>query len=294
MSETRTLAATAQGGRGDRPQWREGLRAVIEHAWFQRPIIALIALNAVILGLETSGEVVARFGPVLAFADRVILAIFVIEIVARVAAHGTPLFRDPWSVFDVAVVSIALIPDSGPFAVLRTLRVLRVLRLVSTVSRMRRVVEALLEAIPGMGAILTLLCLIFYVGAVMATNLFGAAFPDWFGSIGASLYTLFQIMTLESWSMGIVRPVLAEFPFAWAFFVPFIVITTFAVLNLFIAVIVSAMQSQYHEEAEQAETAAHAERELLLEEVRALRGEVTALRTQLERAEAQDVSPPHS
>ena len=169
---------------------------------------------------------------------------------------------------------------------LRTLRVLRVLRLVSTVPRMRRVVEALLEAIPGMGAILTLLCLIFYVGAVMATNLFGAAFPDWFGSIGRSLYTLFQIMTLESWSMGIVRPVLAEFAYAWVFFVPFIVITTFAVLNLFIAVIVNAMQSQHHQEAEQAETAAHAERERLLEELRALRGDLAVLRARLDRVDA--------
>ena len=213
--------------------WRARLRVQLERVWFQRLIVALIAINAVILGLETSAEAMARFGPGLVLLDRIILGVFVIEILARIVAYGTRFFRDPWSLFDFAVVAIALVPASGPLAILRTLRVLRVLRLVSTIPRMRRVVEALLEAIPGLGAILTLMCMIFYVGAVIATKLFGAAFPDWFGSIGGSLYTLFQIMTLESWSMGIVRPVLEEFPFAWAFFVPFIIITTFSVLNLY-------------------------------------------------------------
>jgi voltage-gated sodium channel len=117
-----------------------------------------------------------------------------------------------------------------------------VLRLISVLPSLRRVVDAFARALPGMGSVVLLIGLIFYVGAVMATKLFGAAHPEWFGSIGASLYTLFQVMTLESWSMGIVRPVMETHPLAWAFFVPFILVTTFAVLNLLVGLVVNAMQ----------------------------------------------------
>ncbi len=115
---------------------------------------------------------------------------------------------------------------------LRALRILRVLRAISIVPSLRRVVEGLINALPGMGSVFALMSLIFYIAAVMATKLFGAAFDEWFGTIGRSAYSLFQIMTLESWSMGIVRPVMEVYPWAWAFFVPFILVTTFAVVNL--------------------------------------------------------------
>ena len=127
---------------------------------------------------------------------------------------------------------------------------------------------------------IAVLLLVFYVAAVMSTNLFGAEFPQWFGSVGESMYSLFQIMTLESWSMGIVRPVMEVYPLAWVFFVPFVIVTSFAVLNLFIALIVNAMQAthlQDRESAEHAEETAHDERELMLTELRALREEVRAL-----------------
>jgi voltage-gated sodium channel len=150
---------------------------------------------------------------------------------------------------------------------------------------MRRVVEGLLRAIPGMGAIAGLLVLLFYVFGVMATKLFGAAFPEWFGTLPRSMYSLFQIMTLESWSMGIVRPVMEVYPTAWAFFVPFILVTAFAVLNLFIAVIVNAMQSEHEAEhkAAVAEVAAagHADAARLEEELRALGREIRDLREAL-------------
>jgi len=147
---------------------------------------------------------------------------------------------------------------------------------------MRSVIGALFHALPGMGSIVAVLALIFYIASVMATKLFGAAFPDWFGSIGASMYSLFQVMTLESWSMGIVRPVMEAFPYAWIFFVSYILISTFTMLNLFIAVVVNAMQAEHAREVEAAqgqdasamaapETALHAELRALREEVRALR-----------------------
>ncbi len=148
--------------------------------------------------------------------------------------------------FDLAIVAIAWAPTSGALTVLRALRILRVLRLISVVPQLRRVISAIGHSIPGMVSVVGVLGLIFYVASVLATKLFGT-YPDpnmqeWFGSIGASAYTLFQIMTLESWSMGVVRPTMELFPWAWSFFIPFIIITSFAVLNFFIGIIVDSMQ----------------------------------------------------
>lgn len=256
--------------------WRERLRVRIEDRRIQRVIIALILINAVVLGLETSPVVMAAAGPALLALDKIILGIFVIELILRMTAYGWRFFRDPWSVFDFLVVAIALVPASEAFDVLRSLRVLRVLRLISAVPRMRRVVGALLGAIPGIGAIVALLGLVFYVAAVMATKLFGENFPEWFGTLGRSLYTLFQVMTLESWSMGIVRPVMEVHPYSWIFFVPFILIATFTVLNLFIAVVVNAMQDEHSQEQENSKGSGD-DQAVLLAELRALRLEVTDL-----------------
>ena len=161
-------------------------------------------------GLETSATINEALSPWLGWLDKAIVAVFVVEIAARLVAEGPAFFRRGWNLFDFAVISITLIPATGNLSVLRALRILRVLRLVSVVPQMRKVVEALLHAIPGLGSISSLLLLVFYVGAVMATRMFGEAFPEWFGSVGASMYSLFQIMTLESWSMGIVRPVMGN------------------------------------------------------------------------------------
>lgn len=269
-------AGTASGA-------RDRVRAFIESRQAQWAITALIVLNAITLGLETSETAMAAAGPLLVVADKVILAVFVAEIALKLFAHGARFFRDPWNLFDVAVVGVALVPASQGFSVLRAFRILRVLRLVSVVPSLRRVVGALLHAIPGMGSVVMLLGVLFYVFAVMATKLFGGAFPDWFGTIGASFYTLFQVMTLESWSMGIVRPVMEVYPSAWIFFVPFILCTAFTVLNLFIGIIVSAMQEEHEQEADADRLAIHAEAEHILAEVRELRKEVAELRGELKK-----------
>jgi voltage-gated sodium channel len=256
----------------------------IESAPVQNVIIALILLNAVILGLQTSGNLMARAGEQLVLADQLILAVFVAEILIKLYAFGGGFFRRAWNNFDFIVVGIALVPASGPLAVLRALRVLRVLRMISMVPRLRFVVEALLHAIPGISSIGLLMLLLFYVFAVMATGLFGEQFPQWFGSIGASMYTLFQIMTLESWSMGIVRPVMEVYPYAWLYFIPFILIATFTMLNLFIGIIVDTMQTMHqadHEEREHIEQVVHEDTGALIDEVRALRRELRELRSQL-------------
>ncbi|MEW6676437.1 MAG: ion transporter [Pseudomonadota bacterium] len=262
------------------------LALFIDHPLFQRTILALILINAVTLGLETSPDIMARHGPAILLLDGVILAIFVLEIVLRLIVHRLAFFRDPWSVFDFLVVAIALVPATGQFSVLRALRVLRVLRILTIVPSMRRVVGALLGAIPGLVSIGLVLLLIYYVFAVIATNLFAAAFPEWFGNLGRSLYTLFQVMTLESWSMGISRPVMEQFPYAWAFFITFILIATFTMLNLFIAIIVNAMQTFSEHEHRDTVSAVEEAREHieadLHQEIRDLRGEIAALKSLLE------------
>lgn len=258
---------------------RTALARLIAHPRFEPTIMVLIVLNAITLAMETSPSIMASFGPVLVTVDRLILGIFVIEIAARLIVDFKGFWRDPWRIFDFCIVAIALIPTTGALSVLRAFRILRILRLVSTVPSMRRVVAGLLSALPGMGSIVALLSLIFFVFSVISTKLFAASFPEWFGSVGASAYTLFQVMTLESWSMGIVRPVMESYPWAWLLFVPFIILTAFAVLNLFIGVIVDAMQAE-------AAGAAHDEREAMkqqtaeiLAEIRTLRAEVARLKT---------------
>ncbi len=263
------------------------LQRLLESKGMQRAITGLILVNAAILGLETSASVMAEIGPILLLSDRIIVGVFVVEILAKLLVYRLGFFKNAWNVFDFTVVAISLAPASAAFSVLRALRVLRVLRLISVIPSMRKVVQALLQAIPGMGSIAALLGLLYYVFSVMATKLFGAAFPDWFGTLGASAYSLFQIMTLESWSMGIVRPVMDVFPFAWAFFVPFILVTTFAVLNLFIAIIVNAMQSQHDAEREQAfeeiTRQSHGDAMRLEDDIKALHREVQQIRSLLER-----------
>ncbi len=259
----------------------------IESTRIQFSIIALIIVNAITLGLETSPTVMEAVGPAILMLDRAILSVFVVEILLKLFAFGPRFFRQPWNVFDFIVVTIALIPASGPLAVLRALRVLRVLRLVSMMPRLRFVVEALLHAVPGIASIAGLMLLIFYVAAVMSTGLFGQSFPEWFGSIGASMYTLFQVMTLESWSMGIARPVIEAYPYAWLFFIPFILIATFTMLNLFIAIIVNTMQT-LHEATLEAEEktikeVVHDEGVILEDEIKSLREEIRELREMLKK-----------
>ena len=229
--------------------FRDRLRAFLERGSVRNFILGVILFNAAILGLETSDRAMERAGPLILALDRACLAIFVIEIAAKLYADRLRFFRSGWNLFDFAIVAVSLVPAGQGLSVLRAMRILRLLRVLSVAPSLRRVVEGLVSALPGMGSVFLLMALIFYVGAVMATKLFGDAFPDWFGSLGRSAYTLFQIMTLESWSMGIVRPVMEVHPFAWAFFVTFIMVTTFAVVNLLVGLIVNSMQDAHSEES---------------------------------------------
>lgn len=228
---------------------REKVAAYLDTPFVRNGIIVVILFNAVILGLETSKPLMDAIGPIILALDMLCLYIFVAEILAKLFAYRLKFFRSGWNIFDFIIVGIALIPAAQTLSVLRALRILRVLRVISATPSLRRVVEGFLTALPGMGSVFMLMSLIFYIGSVMATKLFGNSFPEWFGSLGASAYSLFQIMTLESWSMGIVRPVMEVYQYAWAFFVPFIMVTTFAVVNLLVGLIVNSMQDAHAEES---------------------------------------------
>ena len=218
------------------------LKNIIENKYFITFITSVIIINAITLGLETSPNIKTEYGVILSLIDKLALTIFTIELLAKIAVYKLRFFKDGWNIFDFLIVAVSLIPASGPFSVLRAFRIFRTLRLLSIVPSMKRIIQAIFISIPGILSVGTILILIFYISSVLTTTFFGERFYEWFGSVGKSMYTLFQIMTLESWSMGIVRPVMKEFPLAWLFFVPFILVTTFAVLNLFIGIIVDAMQ----------------------------------------------------
>lgn len=273
------------------------LRKLIEAPLFERAIIALIIVNAVILGLETSPSITAAYGDLLTAIDRAILTVFVVELAARLVVRGWRFFRDPWSLFDLFVVAIALVPATGSLSVLRALRVLRVLRLITAVPSLRRVVGGLFAAMPGMASIGLLLFLIYYVFAVIVTKLYGEALPERFGTLGTSAFTLFQAMTFDDWTGSIVKPLTeAGFSSGWLVITIFTVLSGLVALNLFIGVVVTALDAVSQDEGKPragkpgsagelqateprgtGEDAVLARLEAMAEEIRALRREVAQL-----------------
>lgn len=263
-----------------RAPWREKLENFVMAPKVQYFLILLILANAALMGLETSSYVQEHFSRELVMLDEAILLVFIVEIVCLLLARGLAFFKDPWSVFDFLVISIAIVPATESFSVLRALRVLRVLRLFTKVKSLQKVVKSLLSAVPGLGSVGMVMLLIFYVSAVLATNLFSKDFPETFGNMGLTLYTLFQIMTGDGWSDSVARPVMEVFPYAWIFFIVFILISTFVILNLFIAVIVDASNDE-------AEAAAKAERRILRTHLEDMRAELADFRKRFDEIEAQ-------
>lgn len=224
---------------------REQLAVWLDQPRVRNFIIGVIVINAILLGMETSQTLMHQAGGLITTLDMICLVIFVIELALKLFALGLRFFRNGWNIFDFLIVGVSLMPGAQSLSVLRALRIMRLLRVISAAPRLQRVVEGFITALPGMGSVFLLMAMIFYIGSVMATKLFAESFPQWFGSLGQSAYSLFQIMTLESWSMGIVRPVMEVYPYAWGFFVPFIMMTTFAVVNLLVGLIVNSMQDAH-------------------------------------------------
>lgn len=251
------------------PGYRRTLGAFATSTPFSNLVLGLILLNAITLGLQTSSGVMASIGGPLRVIDTIILSVFVVELVLKLIAWRLAFFRSGWNVFDFIIVGISLVPASDGLTVLRTLRVLRLLRLISQIPKLREIVEAIGRSLSGLMWTAALLSLIFYIFGVMGTMLFRDAAPAQFGTLGSSLLSLFQVMTLDNWSIifGTVRE---TYPWAWAYFVPFILIATFMVLNLFIAVIVNATQSLGRDEDAEHHTQ-------LLAEIRSLSAQVADL-----------------
>lgn len=255
--------------------WQQKLEDFVDNVIVQYIIVVLIILNAALLGLETNQEVMQAFGAEMVLLDHFILGVFILELILLIIARGTDFFKDPWSVFDFFVIAIALVPATESLSVLRALRVLRVLRLINKFESMRRVVGGLLSCLPSLASVVSLILIIFYVSAVIATNLFGQEFPELFGGMGNTAFTLFQVMTLESWSDGIARPVMEKFPYAWVFFIFFILIATFVIVNLFIAVIVDSLTSGSSSEDTQA---AREQNDALQAELQAMQQELKEIK----------------
>lgn len=267
------------------------LEAAIESLWFRNLVTVLIILNAVILGILTyHEELPTMLVTALNAADRAITYIFAIEILLKLTVYRFQFFRSGWNWFDFIVVGISILPGSEAFSVLRALRVLRVLRLLHVVPMMKRITEALLKALPGMGAIVAVLALLTYVYAVMATDIYGDTDNEevlqLFGDLPSSAFSLFQVMTMDGWRFEVVQKVIDDgHPWAWLFFITFIFIASFAVLNLFIALVVEALAAEQKaatdellEEIEEDVEHAGEDRDEMLKLLSSIRAEMTELR----------------
>ena len=207
---------------------------------FKNVIVLIILINSIVLGLITSDAIYAKFGKILEFILSTCVAIFTVEIILRIIAKGWRFFLNGWNIFDFVLVSIALMPETGAAITFRVFRVMRALRMVSSFKKLRHIVSAILVSAPHVFWAAVLLMIIFYIFGIMGQNLFHEEFPQWFGTLGETVYTLFQVTTLESWSMGIARPVMKVFPWAWCYFVPFVMISSYIVLNVVVGVVVNA------------------------------------------------------
>lgn len=221
--------------------FRVYLKRIFESGSFQNFITVLIIVNAILIGLETSDNLMNLYGSYIDQFDMFILVLFTIEIILKIYVYRLGFFKDAWNLFDFAVVAISIIPAANSFSVFRSLRIIRTLRLLKSIPKLKVIIESLLLSIPSIGWIAVLLGIVYYTFAVIGINLFGAHYPEYFGSLGKSLFTLFQIMTLESWSTAIARPVMDGVPLAGLYFICFILIATYTTLNIFIAVVVSTM-----------------------------------------------------
>lgn len=262
------------------PGLRGKIADFVEHKYFITVISALIIINAFTLGLETNSDLMRDYGAAFHFFDNLVIAIFTVEIALKLYVYRLPFFKVGWNIFDFVIVVISLMPHAGPFAILRALRILRLLRLITLVPQMRNVIGALFHAIPGMASIIGVLFILMYVFAVLGSQFFGQS-PDeemqfYFGNVSHSMYTMFQLITLEDWT-DVANTTIEIYPWAWIYFVVFIILTSFAVLNLFIGIIVDALNIVKGEDLK-------SEEEDMRAEIRALGSKIDALQADLRKS----------
>ena len=267
----------------------KGLKKLVDSKAFQGIILFVILFNCVLMGVETIKGLSENTLFVLAVINEVCLWIFIAEIILKFLAYGPSYFKDPWNWFDMFIVGISLFSGLSFMSAFRAMRVLRVLKslkalkgtkLIGSVRHLQVIIVAIVRSIPSIMWTGILLILIYYIFALIGVNLFGDAFPDWFGNIGKAMYTLFQVMTLESWSMGISRPVMEVYSFAWAYFVPFVLLSSFIVMNVVVGIVVNAISEVTADNAkEEAKENPVSNKELV--------SEIHSLKEQLDRLEKQ-------
>ena len=219
---------------------RDKLRNFIEHKYVTNFILAVIVYNAIALGLLTYPQITKIFGQLLQISCFACVVIFTIEISIKLYVYGKNFFKDGWNNFDFILVAMSWIPTGGIFSSFRAFRILRTLRLVTRMQKLRVIVQAIIESVPNVGWASLLLLLIFYIFSIMGTTLFGETFYEYFGTIGKSMFTLFQVMTLEAW-VDIARTIMEVQPLAWIYFLSFILVSSFIVMNVIVGVIVNAI-----------------------------------------------------
>ncbi len=229
----------------------EKLRKFTESKAFQNTILIVIIINSIILGLQTSPAINDSIGQILGILDSVCLGIFIIEMLIKMVAYKFfGYFKSGWNWFDFIIIVTSVLSGLAVLSSIRILRVFRVFRslkglrgfkMISSLKPLQVIISAIGRSIPGISWTALLLFIIYYIFAIIGVTQFGAAFPEWFGDIPKAMYTLFQVMTLESWSMGISRPVMEVFSYAWAYFVPFVLVSAFIMMNVVVGIVVNAI-----------------------------------------------------
>jgi voltage-gated sodium channel len=270
-------------------------RRIVEARWFEPAMIGLILFNGVLIGLETSKEFMAAYDGWLHLGNDIILAIFIVEAALKltvVAPRFSLYFGNGWNLFDFTIIVLSLLPATEEFAlVARLIRVLRVLRLVSAMPQLRLIVATLVRSVPSMGHVVTLMSIIFYIYAVTGYHLFHEHDPEHWGTLGASLLTLFGIVTLEGW-VQVMETALELHAWSWVYFVSFVLIGTFVMLNLFIAVVINNLEASKAEELEELrDPVTHDE---VLRELKRTRDALDSLQSRLAVFSRPDAAPRRS
>ena len=229
------------------------VKKFVENQAFQNFILGVIVFNCVLMGLQTSAVLTAKCGDLLNLLDNICLGIFIVELGLKIIAYNKNFLKDGWNIFDTIIVLMSLFSSMAFLSSLRIFRIFRVFRslkalksfrgfrMISSLKKLQVIIMAIVKSLPSIAWTGGLLLLVYYIFALMGVSFFGAAFPEWFGDLGKTMYTLFQVMTLESWSMGIARPVMEAYPAAWLYFVPFVLISSFIVMNVVVGIVVNAI-----------------------------------------------------
>lgn len=229
------------------------VKKFVENQAFQNFILGVIVFNCVLMGLQTSAVLTAKCGDLLNLLDNICLGIFIVELGLKIIAYNKIFLKDGWNIFDTIIVLMSLFSSMAFLSSLRIFRIFRVFRslkalksfrgfrMISSLKKLQVIIMAIVKSLPSIAWTGGLLLLVYYIFALMGVSFFGAAFPEWFGDLGKTMYTLFQVMTLESWSMGIARPVMEAYPAAWLYFVPFVLISSFIVMNVVVGIVVNAI-----------------------------------------------------